>query len=163
MIRSTWITDTSALDEFAAYMDSFTERAFDIGERAYSRLADDVLEELREYPPPPPGSKYVRTYELRNRWYIAIAPSSDGFTIEIRNDAVSPRGQSYPKRVVGSLAAARATAAAAQAWMHKGRWPLAFDTINAWYELFIEEYQAEFARELADFGSSRTRRRAFTR
>jgi len=163
MIRTQWTTDASVLDAYVDYIDSFEERAFDIGERVYNSLADDVLDELRTYPPPPAGSKYKRTYRLKNGWQMSIAPSSGGFTIEIRNDAISPRGQSYPRRVVGSLASARATAAAIQAWMHRGRWPLAFDTVNAFYELFMEEYQAAFARELADFGSTVSRRRAFTR
>jgi hypothetical protein len=163
MIRAQWITDTSALDAYIDYAEHFDQRAVDIAEEVYSDLADDVLDELRKYPPPPVGSKYKRTYRLKNGWEISIVPSSGGFTIEIRNTAVSPRGRSYPKRVVGSLATARATAAAAQAWMHKGRWPLAADTVNAWYELFMEEYQARFARDLAEFGTTTSRRRAYTR
>ena len=163
MIRTTLITNTSALDEYASYIDHIEERAFEIGQEVYDRLADDVLDELRQYPPEPPGSTYRRTYRLKNGWEIVIVPAAGGFTIEIRNDATSRTGRAYPKYVVGSLAAARATAARFQAWMHKGRWPLAIDTVNAFYELFLEEYRIRFARELADFGTSATRRRAVTR
>jgi hypothetical protein len=163
MIRSHWKIDTKVLDGISNYAARFDERAFEIGQRAYEKLADDVLDELQIYPPPPPNSKYVRTYRLRNGWRIGIIPATGGFTIEILNDATDKRGVEYSKYVVGSLAQARTTALKAQAWMHKGRWPLAADTINAWFELFMEEYLAEFQRDLANFGSTSSSRRAFTR
>ncbi len=68
-----------------------------------------------------------------------------------------------PAARASAYASARAAAAKAQAWMHKGRWPLAFDTVNAFYELFLEAYTEEFTKELADYGTTSTKRRAFTR
>lgn len=163
MIRSRWKTDTKVLDGISNYAKRFDQRCFELGEEVYKRLVDDVLDDLKTYPAPPPKSKYVRTGRLRDSWHIGIVAVPGGFTIEIYNDATDERGVEYPKYVKGSLAKARATAAKAQAWMHKGRWPLAHDTVEAWYELFMEEYQAEFAKDLTDFGTSTTRRRAYTR
>lgn len=163
MIRTHWKIDTKVLDGLSNYAARFDQRCFEIGERVYNKLADDVLDELRVYPSPPPNSKYVRTYRLYNSWRISIIPATGGFTIEILNDATDKRGKEYSKYVKGSLAKARAVAAKAQAWMHKGRWPLAADTVNAWYELFMEEYQAEFAQDLANYGATSARRQAFTR
>jgi hypothetical protein len=163
MIRSHWKVDTKVLDSISNYAARFDERVFEIGQKAYERLADDVLDELQQYPPPPPDSKYVRTYRLRNSWRIGIIPATGGFTIEILNDARDERGVEYSKYVVGSLATVRATALKAQAWMHKGRWPLAADTVGAWYELFMEAYLEEFQKELANYGSTAASRRTYTR
>lgn len=163
MIRSYLKNDTRVLDSISNYADRFSQRALDIAERVYDRLADDALDDLRKYPPPPPNSKYKRTYRLRNGWRMELVPAAGGFTIEFINDARDKRGVSYPKYVQGSLARARAVAAKWQAWMHKGRWPLAVDTVNAFYELFTEAYQEEFKKDLADFGVTSTSRRTFTR
>ncbi len=163
MIRSRWIINTTPLDGLSDYAAHFEEHAFENGERVYDSLEQEVLDELREYPSPPAGSDYVRTYRLRNGWQINLVPASGGFTIEVLNDAVDSRGVEYPKYVKGSLAKARATAAKAQAWMHKGRWPLAFGTVEAFYELFFEAYNESFARDLSAFGSTSSSRRAFTR
>lgn len=163
MIRAHMKFDTRALDYLSNYADRFAQRALDIGERVYDQLADEALEDLRRYPAPPPNSKYVRTYRLRNSWRIGLIPASNGFTIEFINDARDKRGVEYSKYVQGSLAQARAAAAKAQAWMHKGHWPLAVDTVNAFYELFMEAYQEEFKKDLQDYGTTSSSRRAFTR
>jgi hypothetical protein len=163
MIRTRWIVDTSVLDSLSNYAARFDQRAFEIGERVFDSLADDVLEELRFYPPPPPNSDYERTYRLRNGWQMNIVPATGGFTIEILNTATDKRGRPYSKYVKGSLVKARAAAAKAQAWMHKGRWPLAFDTVQAFYDLFFEAYGEEFQRDLAAYGTTSVNRRAFTR
>jgi hypothetical protein len=163
MIRTYLNVDTRVLDSISNYADRFSQRALEIAERVYNQLADEALEDLRKYPPPPPNSKYKRTYRLRNGWRMELAPAAGGFTIVFINDATDKRGRSYPKYVQGSLAKARATAAKWQAWMHKGRWPLAFDTVDAFYDLFMEAYQDEFKKDLADFGSTSSSRRTFTR
>lgn len=163
MIRMRAITDTRVLDGLSNYAARFSERAFDIGERIFDQLEGDVLEELRAYPAPPAGSTYVRTYRLRNGWQMNIIPASGGFTIEILNDATDKRGRSYSKYVKGSLVKARAAAAKAQAWMHKGRWDLAFDTVDTFYQLFMEEFNVQVGRDLSAYGTVTSTRRAFTR
>jgi len=163
MIRVRSITDTRVLDGLSNYAARFDQRAFEIGERVFDQLHDDVLDDLRAYPAPPPNSKYVRTYRLRNGWQMNIVPATGGFTIEIVNDAVDKRGRAYSKYVKGSFAKARAAAAKAQAWMHRGRWELAFDTAEAFYGLFMEAFNAGVAQDLAAYGTVTTNRRAFTR
>lgn len=163
MIRSRWIIDTSVLDSLSNYAARFDTRALEIVEPIFDSLHDDVLDDLRQYPAPPPNSRYKRTYRLYNSWQVNLVPATGGFTIEILNDARDKRGRPYSKYVKGSFAKARATAAKAQAWMHKGRWPLAFDTVEAFYELFMEEYQAEFTKDLVNYGTTNVTRRAYTR
>lgn len=60
---------------------------------------------LRYYPPKPPNSKYVRTYDLRGGWQAQ--KWGDGTKIKITN-AVP-----YAPYVQGD---------GKQAWFHKGRW-----------------------------------------
>jgi hypothetical protein len=163
VIRARLKTDTKVLDGLSNYAARFDQRAAEIGERVYESLEAELLDDLKRYPAPPANSKYKRTYRLRNAWRSEIAPSTGGFTIEIVNDAVSARGVEYSKYVVGSLAQDRAQAAKAQAWMHKGRWPLAVDTVDAFYELFLEAYDIGFREDLSSYGSTSSSRRAYTR
>jgi hypothetical protein len=157
MIRTTVKQNTRALDELDAFMDDFARLASDIGERAFNRIQEPLLDELRYYPAPRPNQKYVRTFRLRDGWTVDYKRASGGFEIVVGNRTP------YTKFVVGSLAQARAAAASFQAWMHKGRWPLAVETVNFWLEAFSEEFRAEFNQELAAFGSASSSRRGFTR
>lgn len=157
MIRTTLSINTKPLDDLIEFADDFARMASEIGEEAYRSIEDDLIDELRYYPPPRPNQKYQRTYRLRDGWRVSFDRASDGFAIVIGNPTP------YTKYVVGSLAQARATAAAFQAWMHKGRWVLAADTVEFWLEEFLSEYRERFTNELSQFGSSSTRRRGVTR
>lgn len=158
MIAATWKNDTRVADDLTAYMDSFDTLVADAGERAYQRIAPDMLDELEYYPAPRPNQKYQRTYRLRDGLEIAFRREAGRFSVYVSN-AVE-----YSKFVVGSLAQARAAAASFQAWMHKGRWPLAFETVGFWYEawreLLLEEIQKD---QLERFGTVSSSRRAYTR
>lgn len=157
MIRTRWQINTRILDDLAAYAGDFDRMAADIGERAFTRISDDLLDELQYYPATRPNQTYQRTYRLRDGWDVGFNRESDGFAINIENDAP------YAKHVVGSLAQSLAAARAFQAWMHQGRWPLATETVAFWFDAFMEVYQDEFMRDLAQFGSTGASRRAFTR
>lgn len=157
MIRTTLTTNTQVLDDLSAFMDDFNRMAADIGEAVYGEMQADFLDELQYYPPPRPNQKYVRTYTLRDGWTLQFRRGSRGFDVLVGNRTP------YTKFVVGSLAQARAAAASFQAWMHKGRWPLAIETVEFWLEDFKQEYRERFKRELEPFGSTSTRQRAFTR
>lgn len=157
MIRTTMRVNTRPFDELDAFLDDFNRMAADIGQRAYDRIHTPLLDELQYYPPPRPNQRYVRTFRLRDGWTVAYQRSGSGFEILIGNKTP------YTKFVVGSLAQARAAAASFQAWMHKGRWPLAVETVDFWLEAFAEEFRTEFNQELAQFGSTSSSRRGFTR
>lgn len=163
MIRSRLKMDTRVLDGLSNYAARFDQRAFETGERIFDSLIDDALDDLRTYPAPPPNSRYIRTGRLRNSWDAGISATAGSFTIEIINDATDKRGVEYSKYVQGSLAQSRSAAAKAQAWMHKGRWPLAVDTVNAFYELLLEEFMSEVQKDLSAYGTIASSRRAFTR
>lgn len=72
-----------------------------------------IAESMRKYPPPRAGSKYVRTYTLRDS--VELKKLDNGYAIEI--DPVQ-RGRHYGKYVIGDAYGR------SQAWMHKGRWHL---------------------------------------
>lgn len=157
MIRSKWTINTKPLDDLAEFAGDFARIAADIGEDVYRSIEDDLVDELRYYPPPPPNSSYQRTFKLRDGWEVSYGRDGNGFSVRVSNDT------SYSRYVVGSLAQARSAAASFQADVHKGRWVLAADTVGFWFESFMQEYEARFAAELSKFGTSTTRRRAYTR
>jgi hypothetical protein len=157
MIRSKWKTDTRVLDDLATFAGDFDRIAADIGEEVFREMEGELLYELQDYPPPIANSDYVRTMTLKNGWVISFGRQAGQFFIGIENDT------SYSKYVVGSLAQARAAAASFQAEVHKGRWVLARDTIDSWFEDWMQRYSARFAKELSMFGKTTTSRRAYTR
>lgn len=158
MISSKLSNDTRVLDDLEVFLDDYTRMVSDAAERVFNRILGPLLDELRFYPVQRPNQRYDRTYKLRDGWEIAFRRVAGGFEVFVSN------ATSYAKFVVGSLAQARAAAASFQAWMHKGRWPLAFETVLFWFEVFKEELQEEIRKETLDrFGSMRSRQRAFTR
>jgi hypothetical protein len=66
---------------------------------------------MKIYPPPPPTSRYVRTFALQHGW--TITSRQDGYT--------TSNATPYTKYVVGTAYGTE------QAWMHVGRWLLLRD------------------------------------
>ncbi len=71
-----------------------------------------IVRRMQIYPPPPPRSKYARTYRFKNAW--RITETLDGFIV--RNAVRNPRGRLYPVYVVGDAEGE------GQAEVHVGRW-----------------------------------------
>lgn len=157
MIRLKVTSNTKPIEDLAAFAGDFVRLSNEMATRAFDRIESDFLDELRYYPAPPPNSTYVRTFTLRDGWTLRVEEADGGFALVIENDTP------YSKYVVGSLAKARSAAAALQADVHRGRWPLAKDTVDFWQAAFFELYNEEFARELSRFGTTSTSQRAFTR
>lgn len=158
VIRTRLDVNTQIFDDLEAFIDDYSRMVSEAGERAYDRIQDPLLDELRYYPALRPNQRYVRTMRLRDGWEVSFQRASSGFEVIVRNDVP------YAKFVVGSLAQARVAAASFQAWMHKGRWPLATETVAFWLQAFREELQNEIRAEGLDrFGSTRSRQRGFTR
>jgi len=83
--------------------------------------------ELRTYPPPPMGSKYVRTFNLKRNWqYAVLSPTS----AEIGNAAI------YAGWVQG----------VEQAAVHVGRWPMAVTVAEKHLEAFIDRLAKKVER-----------------
>lgn len=65
----------------------------------------------------------------------------------------------YTPWIVGSLAKVRSIAAQFQRDFHqRNGWPLAVDTIDFWFDVFITEFEDEFDNRLSEFASRKTRR-----
>lgn len=92
------------------------------------------IERLRIYPPPRAGSKYVRTYNLRDGWWWERRHTAKG-EVKIRVTNKMP----YTKYVKNSKW---------QAWMHVGRWK----TIQATNEELSRRTQAIWQRYLRGVG-----------
>lgn len=82
-----------------------------IGRQQIYRTAQAIVRTMKQYPPPPPASTYVRTGTLGAGWQITSR--DNGYMIS--NDTP------YAKYVVGNAYGLE------QAWMHQGRWQLQRD------------------------------------
>lgn len=80
-----------------------------------------ITREMESYPPERPKQKYKRTGRFGFSWYVD--KTDIGYVI--RNTAKDKRGVAYGKYVVGDAYGL------SQAWMHKGRWPLFRDVVDA--------------------------------
>ncbi len=92
-----------------------------IGRQQVRNTLERIKRVMGIYPPERPGQDYVRTFKLRRGWKIESAGPS-GYKISNR---ARFRGRSYVKYVVGTAAGTM------QAWMHKGRWPLFRNVVDA--------------------------------
>jgi hypothetical protein len=77
-----------------------------IGREQIYRTGQAIVRRMKEYPPPPPQSLYVRTGTLGGGW--TLTSNTNGYTV--RNNTP------YTKYVVGNAYGLE------QAWMHVGRW-----------------------------------------
>lgn len=99
--------------------------------------ADAVIPVARGYPPPPPGSRYDRTYDLRDGWAIAERQFSPTAARVVIGNPVD-----YSPDVVGD---------ADQAGVHAGRWPTESEILTLAaadaFGAFADEVDAYLTRE----------------
>lgn len=96
-----------------------------IGQQAIYNVFVRARSRVTTYPPPPPGSRYRRTYTYKRGWTIRKNPSATraiaGYTLVGR--AVQ-RGRDYTKYVGGSAYGT------SQAGIHRGRWVTVRDALE---------------------------------
>lgn len=97
---------------------------------ATPEIGSVYIEQLRIYPPPRAGSKYVRTYNLRDGWWWERRHDAKG---EVRINITNK--MTYTKWVKDSRY---------QAWMHVGRWK----TIQMTNQELLHKTQAIWQRYL---------------
>lgn len=77
--RGRWQTDESiAKDQLPTAMVFVGQAIGDVvvggtGSRYLTSLLDSIYRAATDYPPPPPGSRYVRTYTLQGSWVMKPA------------------------------------------------------------------------------------------
>ena len=81
--------------------------------------AESIARRLRQYPPAPAASTYVRTFALRDS--VTVTRNDDGYTVTA--DPVDPKGKHYGVYPLGSFGVA-------QAWMHVNRWVPMVDIVD---------------------------------
>lgn len=159
VVKSTWKADTRALDDLSHFASSFDAMTFSLAEQVSAEIAPPLLNELQTYPAVPSGSRYIRTFKLRDGWRVDIGEAGKGqFRFEVSNST------DYTVWVVGSLATAREAAARFQRDFHRAHgWFLATDTVTFWFNAFMDEYRERFDAQLSEFGMASGGRRARTR
>lgn len=149
---------TEPLSGLEAYLEKCPEKAAEIGQAVFDEIKPALLEALRFYPGVPAGSRYVRTFTLRNNWEVTFESTQVGFQIAIRNST------RYALWVVGSLAQNANAAKRFQRDFHAQHgWPLATNTAKTYFDKFTDEFVEAFASDLQEFTSVAFRRRAVTR
>ena len=78
-----------------------------------------VVKQVQNYPPPRSGSRYIRTYTLRNS--PRMTPTQSGFRLQINP---IQRGRAYGRYVIGDARGG------GQATVHIGRWLLLRDIVD---------------------------------
>lgn len=103
--------------------------ASDMDEEIVDPIMEDWVKDMRHtlkgkpYPAKRQGQRYIRTGRLANSWRTQHVKSG---VWGIINQATGNHGQKYAFRVVGDNKGDN------QAWMHKGRWWLAYDAISGY-------------------------------
>lgn len=97
--------------------------------KVWKQLAD----ELRKYPPPPPNSKYKRTYKLQRGWQVGFGQANDvgGMFHATNNVSYAPYVQGTP---------------AEQAAIHRGRWTPAIQILEKFRDRIVREWEALISR-----------------
>lgn len=93
--------------------------------------AQTIARRLRIYSAAPAGSKYIRTWALRDA--VEVVRNDDGYTVRV--DPVSDKGVHYAEYVLGGFGTM-------QAWMHVNRWPR--------MQNVVDEELAELPREIEE-------------
>lgn len=111
---------------------SETERVLDrvqarVREPGIPKIWKDLLADLRDYPPPPPGSRYVRTGNLGRSWRVRFAQGRMPTLFEAANDAT------YAQWVQGDR----------QAAIHRGRWTPASEILARYEADIVREWEQE--------------------
>lgn len=149
MIRQRFESNfTPFLKEYEQFARDFPKVAYEVGQDVWQAKREPLLDTLREYPPPLPNQKYIRTYRLRRGWKAFIQRvNANSFAVVVSNDV------DYTSFVIGSLAQATSVAASFQADIHRGRWKLATTTVGLAFEDFLKAYDDKLAQRLAQFGT----------
>lgn len=149
---------TKPLDGLEAYMKDFPQKAAEVGQEVYAEIRPHLLEELRFYPAVPAGSRYKRTFRLRNSWEVTFEATPEGFRMGIRN------GTRYAQWVVGSLAQNLNQAKRFQRDFHaRHGWIPVSATAAFWFDAFVDEFTKAFMADIGQFASTTLNRRASTR
>lgn len=99
--------DTSEAHKMVRLLPSQINQAF---EGAINEVTGRMLRDIRVYPPPPPGSKYLRTYRLRASWSVRMdRAGEDAVGLLISDNYVAPYNRWVQDR-------------RSQARIHQGRW-----------------------------------------
>jgi hypothetical protein len=90
-----------------------------IGRLQIRRTMEAIVKTMKVYPSAPAGSRYVRTYKLRDSWRITQTVTGYKVSADPTN-----KGRRYGRYVVGFADGD------GQAWMHVGRWSLLRDVME---------------------------------
>lgn len=151
--------DTRPLDRAITRLDQFDETArklvADIAHEAFDEIRAQMLDALRFYPPVPSGSRYKRTFRLRNNWSVnlEIGGGNGGLSVDLVVSNATP----YTRWVVGTLSNIDTVARATQRAFHaRNGWPIALDTTRFWFDafkdLFIEAFTEAFIHTMTKEG-----------
>lgn len=113
----------------------------DIEEYQQSYL-EEIINKVRNYPPVPPESTYIRTYTLFRSWRVETYRRSDAMYAYILNYAMDPSGSFYATYV-------------------QGDWQVGYHAANGWKNINDYLDRREYIRGLMRVIRSHTRNKYF--
>lgn len=132
------LVEIRGLDKLAADCRNFTRSLNAEIRKAQTEARKRLVQRLTDYPPPPPGSRYQRTYALQRGWERAVPVlTNDGKAMQLIN-AIT-----YVPYVQGDN----------QAWMHQGRWTKASEIVDEEQDAIVQLFEEAAERTAQGFGN----------
>ena len=179
MIKAKIDINAEPIEELSAWVSQFNAVNAELGQSVARAIEPELLDELRTQPGKVKypiawtsekqrraffatngfgkGIPYKRRGKLAASWEVNTKARGGAFVLEVRNPAEAAQF------VYGTLNQRSLTAAAKpQQQFHRNTgWQLAARTVNFWFDAAQEEYERQFADELAQFGTvTNVRRRS---
>jgi hypothetical protein len=138
------------LERFSSFLGDYKPVVTQLAKESFEVIEAPFTDDLREYPPVPPGSRYKRTFKLRRGWAARFAVQGDEFRIAVSNDT------RYLKWVMGSFDQRRNY----QTRVHqRNGWRLGNNIVEFWFKEYQSELRARFARYLSGYAIFTVKRR----
>lgn len=137
MIRSSVEVNAEPLIALDSFVRDFENVVTDIATEAFNVVRGPMLNEMRYYPAVPAGSKYKRTFTLRDGMDVRLIREGGRITLQASSKA------RYTKYVVGTFDKRRRY----QTRKHRQTgWPLIADTVRFWQDAYLDEFNTRFSK-----------------
>lgn len=138
------------LERFSRFLGDYQPVVSQLAREAFTVVEVPFSNDLRDYPPVPPGSRYKRTYRLKRGWIVRLVEQDNAYQVVVSNPTV------YTKWVMGSFDQRRSYQTAVH---RRNGWRLADNIVTYWFAEYQSELRTRFARYLQGYAIFTVKRR----
>jgi hypothetical protein len=153
MFRTRYEVNVKAYNElkrFGQFLGDYQPVVSQLTKEAFQVVEVPFADDLRDYPPVPPGSRYKRTFKLKRGWIVRLVDVGDSHQVIVSNPTF------YTKWVMGSFDQRRNY----QTALHRRNgWRLANNIVVYWFAEYQSELRMRFARYLQGYAIFTVKRR----